>query len=250
LEQETQNQEYCYNSEFGDAVCAFDNGIHCPERCEKCQRVFSDPERSTSVKVQIAVDQPIHEFRPMPFRQRFADAVAISVNAIEIELSAGSTIVDMKLSTVSGSDADAQTLGTRVAQTFPDSASAGTTLGVPVLSLTSTVAAASPVAPPAPPAPTPSPDAPPSPAAPSPDASPPPPSPASSDDDGNSTLFVIILASVAGALVLAVVVFVGCCMPGSNESQKPYSRPTAPPAVIVYAESAFDAKRGEYSKLA
>lgn len=235
MEQETQNKEYCYNEEFGDAVCAFDDGIHCPERCGLCQRAFSDPERSTTVAVQVAVDQPIHEFQPLPFRQKFADAVAISVNAIEIKLSAGSTVVDMTLSTVSGSDADAQALSAKVTTAFPDASSAAATLGVPVLELTSAVVAASPTAPPSPPPP------------PSPPQTPPPPPPSSGDD--NSQLFVIILASTVGGLVLSVVAFVCFCMPRSN--QRPaYTGPTAPPAVIVYAESAFQSKKlGDYAKL-
>ena len=232
-------------------MCAFDNGIHCPERCGLCRRAFADPERSTTVAVQVAVDQPVHEFEPMQFRQKFADAVAISVNSIQMELSAGSTIVDMTLSTVSGSDADAQSLNAKIASTFPDASSAASTLGVPVLSLTSNVAAASPVAPPSPPSPEPSP--PPIPSPPKPSTPPPSPVPSpSSTDDGNSQLFAIALASVVGALVLAVVVFVCCCMRSEPKPQQSgYRAPLMPPAVVVYAESAFQSQTlGDYAKLA
>jgi hypothetical protein len=242
--QEAQNKAFCYNAEFGQAVCAMDNGIHCPERCGLCKRAFADPDESTTVSVQVAVDQTVDGFHPMPFRQKFADAMAISVNAIEMQVSAGSTIVDMTIATVEGTADAAQALQTKVAATLSDPSTAGSVLGVPVLSVASSVVAQAPYTPPPPPSPPPPPPSPPRP--------PPPPPPASDDD--NSWLYAIIIASVAGALIVALVGFVCFCTPKTesrDDSFAAYMQALNPPAVVVYAESAMSLKRGaDYSKIA
>ena len=165
----------------------------------------------------------------MPFRQRFADAVAISVNQIELEVRAGSTIVEMKIATLSGSDAAANTLNTKIMTTLADPDQAAATLGVPVLSLASGVQAASPASPPLGPQPR-----------------PPPPSPPPAKAEDNTPLVAIVIASISGALVLAVVAFVCFFMPRNNQ-RAPVRMNPIPPAVVVYAESAFQAKG--YSKL-
>lgn len=231
--QEEQNKEFCYNAEFGQSVCAMDGGFHCPERCGLCKRAFADPTESTTVGVQVGVDQTVDEFQPMPFRQKFADAMAISVNAIEIQVSAGSTIVDMTIATVEGTADAAQALQTKVAATLSDPSTAGNVLGVPVTSIASTVLAQSPYGPP------PSPPLPSPPPLPRPPPSPPRPPPPESDD--NSGLFGIILSSVAGALILALVAFVCFCMPRDRHAEQYRQALTSPPpAVVVYAESAVE----------
>jgi len=240
VEQETQNQEYCYNIEFGDAVCAFDSGIHCPERCGLCKRRFATSDQSASVHVHVYVDQKIHTFKPMQFRQKFADAVAISVNSVEMTLTAGSTIADLKIATISGSYSDANALNARIASRIPDAASASTTLGVPVLSITSTVVQASPSAPPSQKMPPPL--SPPLPPLPSPPLTSPPP------NSKKSNLVEIVLVCVAAALILAVALCV-CMKPADTSRRTSLSTPLAKAPVIIYAESAFSSDIAEYAKL-
>ena len=124
----------------------YDNGIHCPERCGLCERSFANPETSTTVQVQVSVDQPIHEFQPTPFRQAFADSLAISVNSIRLVLSAGSTVVDMQISTVGGTPEEASTLHSRVGSVFASPSAASSVMGVPGLVCTEGAEGASPVA--------------------------------------------------------------------------------------------------------
>lgn len=246
-EQEANNHEYCYDPDFSlSTVCEFDGGVHCPERCGKCRRVFSNPQTSATVDVEFVVDQSVEAFEPMPVRERFADAIAVSVNAIEMELSAGSTVVNMKISTVEGTEAAAQAVQTRIGAAFSSPTAVTEVLQVPVLSFSSQVAPAPPHAPP------PSPSAPPH--IPSPPSSPPPspppsPSPTVVAED-NSMLLFIVFSSVTGALIVAAILYCVLCLGDDDEKRRRrrYAyRPQPPPAVVVYAESALD--KGSYSKL-
>ena len=137
----------------------------------------------------------------------------------------------MKIATLSGSDAAANTLNTKIMTTLADPDQAAATLGVPVLSLASGVQAASPASPPLGPMPRPP---------------PPSPSPSPPKAEDNTPLVAIVIASISGALVLAVVAFVCFFMPRNNQRAPPRLS-SIPPAVVVYAESAFQAKG--YSKL-
>ena len=216
-------------------VCAFDNGAHCPERCGLCQRRFADPKRSTTVNVQMTIDQQIDLFDPMPFRRKFAEALDISEAQIGIALSAGSTVVDMSIKTMSGTASAALALDTKIANTFSNPSVAQTVLGVPVLSFTASVASATPAPPPGVPNPSPPPPVP------VPVASPLPPS---EDDDSFSWTWIIV-AIIVGVLVIGIAIVV--YMRSRNSSRYPYGAyglGASPPAVVVYAEHALYAALG------
>jgi hypothetical protein len=165
-------------------------------------------------------------------------------------ISAGSTVVDMNIATVDGTDAAASALMSEINAAFETPSLTSTKLGVPVLSLTSSLVTAAPATPPAAPIHNPPPPlTPPIPLTPSaPPASPAPSPPKESGVD----LIVIIIASVSGALILAVIAFVCFFMPKTNTNKtNAYSaRKSQPPAVVVYAESAWNhSVSAEYMKI-
>jgi len=245
--QEVQNEEYCYNPEFGQQVCVFDGGVHCPERCGLCKRRFADPETSATVQVAVDVDQPIHEFQPVSFRLAFANAVAISSNSIQMTLSAGSTVVDMKIATVSGAPDAAAALNTKVNTVLSNPSSASSALNVPVLSVTSTVVSAPPSHPPySPPLHPPSASP-----LPPPHLGAPPPPPPKEEGGGGVSVVAIIIASVTGALIVAVVLFVCFCMPKDDKRRQfdGKGRPQSTYPIIVYAETAWDKEAAAYKKI-
>ena len=229
-EQEAQNLDYCYDADFGQQVCVFDGGIHCPERCGLCARAFASFDRSTTVHVLVSVDEKIHEFEPTPFRQKFADALTISAASVDIELYEGSTNVDMRIATMEGTPAAADALYQKVQKVMPDSAAAEAILAVPVLKVSYEVVTASPAPPPSQPAP----------------PRPPPSPPPYLSEDNDTQLITILVSSVVGGLILSVIAFVVYCMP---KKPKYLGMPSAPPSVIVYAESAFDHQDVSYVSL-
>ena len=239
--QELQNEAYCYNSQFTQQVCNFDEGVHCPERCGVCMRVFSN--RVTNiVRVSVRIEQDVHTFDPAAFRGVFADAVAVSSKSFQMRISTGSTVVELDISTVSGTPSAAYELNKNVLGSLPSPAAATAALNVPVLSVESSVVWDAPTLPPQPPPPSPPPSHPPPPGTPQ------PPPPSSPETANHGSIIAIVVASISGALILAVVVFVCFCRPPKNTNPKEFTVKDQRP-IVVYAETAFDASSSAYAKL-
>ena len=227
-EQDAENQPYCYSRTFSTAFCALDGGSRCPERCTKCRRVFAPRARSAVVKVGFTIDQPLEAFQPMPFRQSFADAISVSVNQVDLQLSSGSTVVDITIVSPSGTVDAAAAIEAKVTESFSDPVVAAATLGVPVISMeAATTEEASPAAPPH-----------------NPPNHPPVHPPVSPETTGGEFPTGAIVGVVLAALLLAAAVGVGVYLWSNSEDDdgKKFSQvPTSTAAgVVVFAEHALD----------
>jgi hypothetical protein len=246
--QEEQNKLYCYDPGFSDAICNFDNGIHCPERCGKCRRAFASADRSHFVTLQLVLGLSIESVDQNTLKQRLADLLQISIAQIEFALSVGSTIVDATIVTVDGTASSAAVLVSRIETQLPSTEAATTALGVTVASTPVTGSSSSgPAAPPSSPPPRIPPRGPPAPPdAPGVSTPPHPPPPPPVEDESSIPTIAIIIGSAAGALLLLVIALVFFCLPNTATRDK-YGRvgernSFPPAAVVVYAGSAIDRK--------
>jgi hypothetical protein len=204
-----QNQAYCNYLPFNEAVCSFDGGIYCPERCGVCAAPMADPATSTTVRWSTKIATEVHLFDRTAYRTKLGAALGISRNRISLQVTAGSIDVVSSIVTAGGSQAEADALVSSISSTFtsPEVASALLDVEVASFDLPTTITV-SPSLPPYPPIP-------PSPVVPSPPLTPPGvvhppemPPPRPPESQGMSALAISAIV-VAGVLVLLTVV-AGC----------------------------------------
>lgn len=152
--QSEQNMPYCNQEPFNQATCVYDNGIYCPERCGVCTEAMADSETSTIVQWSTKIATEVHLFDRTAYRTRLGSALQISRNRITLRVQAGSVEVTSIIVTTGGSQTEADTLAASISNTFTDSSTASTLLGVPVTFVdVPTTISVSPLLPPFPPLP-------------------------------------------------------------------------------------------------
>jgi len=172
------------------------------------------------------VGQPVEQFKPMPFRQNFANQLEISVNQIEMALSVGSTVVDMSIVTINGTTEAARSLEDLILTSFSDPTAAAEILGVPVLGGAITGVD---VAPPAPPPQMPPPETPP---------------PEMTPVGASASQPAVVLGGILSALlvVVAAVAMAAWCVYSKNRSAAAnFSKLST--GKVVFAEFDFPSKR-------
>ena len=221
-EQMEQNQDYCNYLPFNEAVCGFDGGIYCPERCGVCGAPMADPATSTTVRWSTKIATEVHLFDRTAYRTKLGAALGISRNRISLQVTAGSIDVVSSIVTAGGSQAEADALVSSISSTFtsPEAASALLDVEVASFDLPTTITV-SPSLPPYPPIP-------PSPAVPIPPLTPPGivhppemPPPRPPESQGMSEVAVIGIVFAGIALVVAVVALCVYVQYTPEEAAKP-----------------------------
>ena len=243
--QEVQNERYCYNRMFTSSICQFDNGLHCPERCGLCKRNFNRGRLAVRIGLSLKIARTIYTFDRAQFRRRFADAIGISDAQLQVNIRAGSTIIEMEAVTVGGTMSEAATIVSDIESTFTDMETSSVILEETLLSPVTTSIlnpppTGPPSVPPSAPPPLPLPMLPPPVATPTPPStSPPTPpstSPPKSDDESTRVpVLAVVIASIAGAVILIIVMLVVCFwLPNSGKgSQLPYQAVSRQAGAVV-----------------
>jgi hypothetical protein len=255
---------------FTSSICQFDNGLHCPERCGLCKRNFNRGRLASRIGINLKVAREMHSFNRARFRRRFADAIGISDAQLEVNIRAGSTIIEMEAVTVGGTMSEAEVIVSDIESTFTDMETSSVILEETLLSPITTriinpPPASPPVAPPSAPPPPPTPATPatppPTPVAtpgapsmPTPTTSNSPPPPKSDGESTQVPALAVVIASIAGAIILVIIALIVCFwLPnsgGDKSGNMPYEfvprqpGPVAAPVVVNVGMSVRSGRSG------
>ena len=126
-----QNQaSFCFAEDFDPAVCTFDNGIYCPNRCGVCAVTVAPQAPVLQLPMLIAGD--VAQFDRVGFRDKMARSLRISPDQVTVAVTPGSVLAVSTISTTSGSAEELAALEASATATFSSAAAASELLGVQV----------------------------------------------------------------------------------------------------------------------